>query len=565
MVMRTVPVWPILVILFFFSSPLDAATGQKAMVVTADPHATQAALDVLKQGGNAADAAIAAQWVLNVVEPQSSGLGGGGFLLYYEADTKRLYAFDGRETAPAAAFPEMFFDKRGKPYPFKPDRVTGGLPVGVPGTLKLLETVYGRLASKKISFADLFNPAVELAENGFPVSKRLAFYIDQEKHRLKRFPDSRRIFLDAKNRPLRAGALLRQPDLAETFRLIQKKGARVFYEGKLAEEIAGAVEKAPFHPGLMKKEDLASYRVVERGPVRGSYRGYDIFSVGPPSSGGTTLIEALHILENYDLALLGHTPNGIHVLIEAQKLAFQDRKQFLGDPDFTKVPTEKLLSKEFAKERSDTIHFETAIPTPEAAMRPLALEAANTSHLSIVDEQGNCAAYTTTIEEIFGSAMVVPGRGFFLNNELTDFEEFPKDQSGKIAPNAPQANKRPRSSMTPALVFREGKPAAILGSPGGSKIIGTVLNVMVNLIDFRMPLEEAVDALRIINRGGSVEAEPGIFSELPTLKRELERRGHPVTELKQPIGNVQAVYFDSDNDLIRGEADPRGEGKADGY
>ncbi len=230
-----------------------------------------------------------------------------------------------------------------------------------------------------------------------------------------------------------------------------------------------------------------------------------------------------------------------------------------------KVPTEKLLSRELARERSNAIHFDSAIPTQESPARPLVLEPTHTSHLSIVDEAGNCVAYTTTVEEIFGSAMIVPGRGFFLNNELTDFEAVPKDESGKSVANAPGPHKRPRSSMTPTIVFKNGAPILVAGSPGGSKIIGIVLNVLVNVIDFQMSLRDALRAPRILNRDGPVEAERGLFFQNGALKRELERRGHHVTEVKEPIGNVQAIYFDRENERLVGESDPRGEGKAEGY
>ncbi|HTL47993.1 MAG TPA: gamma-glutamyltransferase, partial [Verrucomicrobiae bacterium] len=262
-----------------------AAVSQKAMVATAEPLATQAAVETLKLGGTAADAAIAAQWVLNVVEPLSSGLGGGGFFVYYEAATRKVYTFDGRETAPAAAFPEMFLDKQGKPYEFWPDRNTGGLPVGVPGTLRLLETVHQRFGSGKIPFGKLFEPAIAVAENGFPVSERLSAYIDGEAPRLHLFPGPRRIFLDAQGQALKPGTILKQPELAKTFQLIAEKGPSVFYEGEMAEEIVRAVRGASFHPGLMTLEDLKAYRVKEREPVKGEYRDYEIWSMGPPSSG----------------------------------------------------------------------------------------------------------------------------------------------------------------------------------------------------------------------------------------------------------------------------------------
>lgn len=530
------------------------------MVAAADPHAVRAAYQVLEKGGNAADAAIAAQWVLNVVEPQSSGLGGGGFFLYYEASSKRIFTFDGREKAPAEAYPEMFLNKDGKPCVFK-DCATGGRPVGVPGTLKLLYQVYGRFSQKKLSFGELFEPAIQIADEGFPVSKRLAHFIDKEKGRLKQFEASRSIFLK-NGRPLEPGYILQEPDLAATFRLIQKKGPAVFYEGEIAEDIVDAVRHTSVHPGSMKLNDLKYYEVKERDPVAGHYRGYDIFSMGPPSSGGTTLIEALNILENYPLGSLGRTADGMHVFIEAQKLAFQDRNEYLGDPDFTRVPVAKLLSKAFAHDREQSIRMDKALPPGDRPAIVPPIESNYTTHICVVDQWGNMASFTTTIEDIFGSAMMVPGRGFFLNNELTDFDLSPKNEKGKLKSNAPEGEKRPRSSMTPVLVFKEGRPVLVVGSPGGSKIIGIVLNVVVNVLDFGMPLQAAVNAPRVVNRAGAVEMEPLLFDN-EKLRGALQKRGHSIENV-EPFGNVEAIYFDGGSGFIIGASDSRGEGEAMG-
>ncbi|MBI3317476.1 MAG: gamma-glutamyltransferase [Candidatus Omnitrophica bacterium] len=570
------------------------------MVVTANSHATRAAFEILQDRGNAVDAAIAAQWVLNIVEPQSSGIGGGGFFLYYEAATKRIYTFDGRETAPQEVYPEIFLEGQDQPVPFKPNRITGGRPVGVPGTLALLQEVHERFGTKRFSFSGLLNPAIEIAERGFPVSKRLAYFLNQEKERLALFEASRGIFLKKDGSPYREGEILLQKDIAKTFRLIQQQGMRVFYEGEIAEAIVQAVRNSPVNPGLMKREDLAHYHAVERMPVHGRYRNYDVFSMGPPSSGGVTLIEILNILENFQLDLLGRTPNGVHVFLEAQKLAFEDRNEFLGDPDFVEIPIAELLSKPFAEKKTQEINYQTAVPTGREGIRTLMLEPANTTHLSIVDGWGNMVSFTSTIEEIFGSAMVVPGYGFVLNNELTDFDAeptarrtdrtAPQDQapdrrsfkrrhrmtkrssaaeptgaeskkSGTILkPNAPEGGKRPRSSMTPTFVFNGGKPVLVLGSPGGSAIIGTVLNLIVNLLDFGMPATEAMKLDRMIHRGEEVELESALFRN-QELKRELMRRGHRVME-KEAIGNAQMIYFDPEENIWVGVSDPRGEGEA---
>ncbi len=544
----------------FIQQSLFAAIGRKAMVATAHPIATEAAVQVLQEGGNAVDAAIAAQWMLNVVEPQASGIGGGGFFLFYEAATKRIYAFDGREQAPQEAFPEMFLDKNKVPYPFI-ERATGGLPVGVPGTLRLLKQVHNRFGSKRFSFSELFDPAIQIAEEGFLVSPRLAGFIDQQKDRLARFEASRNIFFNEKGEPRKTRELLVQPDLAQTFRQIQQDGVDVFYEGKLAQEIVEAVRRAPFHPGLMKKEDLFYYQAIERLPLQGTYRGYDIFSMGPPSSGGSTLIEALNILENFDLKSMHRSADFIHVFSEAQKLAFQNRNRYLGDPKFTKIPLENLLSKDLAKTSFQKIQMNATLPTLQGLQ---GLEGTTTSHISIADEQGNIVSYTTTIEHIFGSAMVVPGRGFLLNNELTDFDEIPNDKESKLKANAPQPEKRPRSSMTPTLVFKTGRPVLIVGSPGGSTIIATVLNVVTNVIDFKMPLEEALSAARILNRDGPLELEAEIFANA-ALKDKLREKGNEII-YKENFGNAQAIFFDEQqNEILIGASDPRSEGRAAGY
>ncbi len=529
------------------------------MVATAHPLATEIALQVLEEGGNAVDATLAAQWILNVVEPQSSGIGGGGFFLYYHAATKRIYAFDGREQAPQEAFPEMFLDKNKVPYPFL-ERATGGLAVGVPGTLRLLKQVHDRFGSQRFGFAELFDPAIEVAEKGFLISPRLAQFIDLQKDRLNRFEASRKIFFNQNENPLKTNEILVQPDLAQTFRLIQREGVDVFYEGKLAGEITDCVRRTPVHPGLMKKDDLFFYQVIERMPLQSSYRGYDVFSMGPPSSGGTTLIKALNILENFDLKSMSRSADFLHVFSEAQKLAFQDRNRYIGDPKFTQIPLEDLLSKELAKVSYRKIQMKATLP---ALQNPHAMEGTTTSHISIADEHGNIVSYTTTIEHIFGSAMVVPGRGFLLNNELTDFDEIPKNEKGELKANAPQSEKRPRSSMTPTLVFKKSKPVLIVGSPGGPTIIATVLNVIINVIDFGMTLEEALKAPRILNRDGPIEVETELFANA-ALKEKLRQKGNEII-YKDDFGNAQAIYFEKHNEIILGASDPRSEGRAAGY
>ncbi len=556
-----------------------------AMVVTAHPLATRAALDILKSGGNAVDAAIAAQWVLNVVEPQSSGIGGGGFFLYFDAKKRAIYAFDGREKAPFRAFPEMFLDESAKPIRFYPDRVTGGLAVGVPATLKLLKRIHERFGNGKMRFEELFVPAMQMAKGGVPVSKKLAQALEEEKDRLDLFDASRAIFFHPDGTPLKEGENLIQKDLGRTFETISLKGIGAFYEGEIEKAIVETVQKSRVRPGFLTRFDLQFYEPVERDPLHGNYRGYDIFSIGPPSSGGVALIEILNILENFSILFYAASTDSFHLAIEAQKAAFEDRANFIGDPDFVKIPLEKLLSKETAKKKAKDIKFDQAKPMESQVDEATRPAQGNTSHISIRDSEGNLVSYTTTIEHAFGSAMVVPGWGFFLNNELTDFDAQPRNASttmdamapkgsllnsalpervkGRLKPNAPGPEKRPRSSMCPVFVFRNGLPVLIAGSPGGSLIIPTIQEIIMYLVDFRMPFDQVLPAPRFAARGGEVEAEQEFFDS-PGIVQELKDRGHNLV-VRQPFGNAQVIFFDSKNDTLVGVSDPRGDGKAAGY
>ncbi len=385
--------------------------------------------------------------------------------------------------------------------------------------------------------------------------------IDTQRQRLKLCPDAKRLFLDASGQALQAGTLLKQLDLAATFRLIQSKGANVFYEGKLADDIVHAVTSASFHPGRLNKQDLFYYAVKEREAVYGSYRGYDILSAGPPSSGGPAVIETLQILENFDLEAMGRKTQFMHYFAEAQKLAFQDRNQYTGDPDFSHVPLEYLLSKELARDQASKIQAQGVLPVKTPAAVPAS--GAHTSHISIVDEFGNMVAYTTTIEHIFGSALMVPGRGFFLNNELTDFDAKPIPEQGPGFPNLPGPEKRPRSTMTPTFVFKEGKPILIVGSPGGSTIIATVLNTIVNVLDFKMTIGNALREPKIMNRDGPTELETALFNRTE-VRESLSARGHAVIK-NAYYGNAQVIAIDSKTGQLQGASDPRGEGLAEGY
>ncbi|HNV85881.1 MAG TPA: gamma-glutamyltransferase [Candidatus Omnitrophota bacterium] len=554
------------------------AQETKNMIASADPAATETGIQILKRGGNPVDAAIAVQAVLNVVEPQSSGIGGGCFLLFYDARTKQIIALDGREEAPRSARPELFLGKDGSPVPFYPDRITGGKAVGVPGCVKALYKAWRLYGSGKIAWRDLWGPAIELAENGFPVSARLAEAIQGEKDRLKLFAASREAFLNPDGTPKEKGALLIQKDLAKTLRLLAKKGEKPFYEGPIAKDIVGAVNHSEVNPGQMEMKDLSEYEAPLRRPVSGTYRGFTLYSMPPPSSGGAVLIEALNLLEPFDPAgMKRKDPEFIHLFSEIQRLSFLDRGRFLGDPDFSEVPVGKLVSKDFAAERGSELASSQVLK----GISPDKHGNTTTSHISIIDEEGNVLSMTTTIEHIFGCAMVVPGRGFVLNNELTDFDALPYlSDTGEPAPNRVEGarkprktsldlpgsigGKRPLSSMTPTMVFKNGKPWICVGSPGGTQIIGIVLNALVNLIDFGMTPEEALGSPRIINRTGPVEIEMSFFDD-PAVTDRLERMGHEII-MRKPFGNAQLVMVrNAQTGELEGASDPRGEGKAEGF
>lgn len=541
---------------FVYVSPY-AYSGEspQVMVATAEALATKAALKVLRDGGNAVDAAIAAQWVLNVTEPQSSGIGGGGFFLYYDAAANKTHFYDGREVAPQQAYPQMFLDESNQPKTFWPDRISGGLPVGVPGTLMLMHRVYADHGSKKISFAELFTPAIKHALEGIPVSGRLHGYLEQEKKRLTLFDETKRLFFDSDGNVLAEGEILKQPDLAYTFELIAREGVEAFYEGAIAEDIVYAVKHASFNPGYMSREDLKAYSVIKREPVLGNYRGYDIISVGPPSSGATTLFQTLNILENFDLKTLT-LKDQFKVISQAQRLAFENRLKYLGDSDFVDVPVEKLIDKSNAAEYARQIEQGIGNTAQEFAE-----EGSQTSHISIIDGDGNMVSFTTTIEYLFGSGMIVPGRGFFLNNELTDFAAEPHDESGELKANAARGGKRPLSSMTPSFVFKDEKPYMIVGSPGGSRIIGIVFNLLHQVIDGGKSLPEAMAAPRLINRFGSLELEAHFF-DYPGYEDALEENEIDI-KIYESFGNAQAILIKESS--VEGASDPRGQGLAEGF
>ena len=538
------------------AQPTSAAG--RALVAASHPLAAEAGAEMLRRGGNAADAAVAVQFALNVVEPQFSGIGGGGFLLLYLARTGQVVVLDGRETAPAAATPDQFLGPDGKPLPFGVAHVQG-IAVGVPGTLLNLATAVERYGS--LALADTLQPALDLASQGFPVNRFLAADIASARAKLATWPASAAIFLPG-GRPLREGDLLRQPDLATTLRLIQQYGPAVLYQGEVGQAIVAAQAR---RGGRMTMADLAAYAVQERTPVTGTYRGYAVAAVAPPSSGGVALLEMLGMLEPFGLLTSGpNSAAALHLLIEAMHLAYADRGRYLGDPDFVQVPVVGLLDPGYVAARRGLIDPDRASPSPMPGDpwayqggRPAALAASpgedglHTTHFTVVDGDGNIAAYTTTIEAGWGTGMVVPGYGFLLNNELTDFDFVPG------GPNQVEPGKRPRSSMTPTLVFRDGQPVFTLGSPGGATIITTVLQVFLNVVEHGMDLPEAIAAPRIFSASyPSLAWEEGID---PAVLDALRARGHQPAASATVIGSVQAALRGPDGTWV-GAADPRREG-----
>jgi len=537
------------------------ATGRHFMVATADPAASKAALAILRKGGSAVDAAIAAQAVLGLVEPQSSGIGGGAFLLHWDGVTRKLSALDGRETAPKNARPDLFLDEDGKPVDFL-DAALSGRSVGVPGVLRVLELAHRR--EGRLPWADLFQPAIELAENGFAIPLQLADAIAGDP-RLKDDPEARAYFFDAAGNPRGAGAILRNPAYAETLRAIAARGADAFYGGPIAQAILAEVNADGIQH--MSAMDLLDYRARERGSLCRPYRAYAVCSMGPPTSGGIALLQILGILGHFDLPPM--SPNSVpalHLLAEASRLAFADRNRYVADDDFVRVPTEALLSSSYLKARAGQIRRDRSMgeAQPGRFSDPLVLaqadqsqfEPPSTSHLVIVDSAGDIVSMTSSIERAFGSQPMV--MGFMLNSELTDFSFRPAAE-GRLVANRVEPGKRPRSSMTPVIAFdRDGKPAFALGSPGGSSIIGYVTQAVVELADWGRAPGEAVSAPHALNRNGPTLIEAG--TALVDLRPELEALGHHVVAQDLSSG-LAIVRFTPDGHMI-GAADPRRDGLA---
>lgn len=535
-------------------------TAQDWMVVAANPLAVEAGADVLAQGGTAADAMIAVQTVLGLVEPQSSGLGGGAFLVWYDADTGALTTLDGRETAPLDARPTLFQDENGEPLGFY-DAVVGGRSVGTPGTPRLLEEAHRRWG--RANWAGLFDAAIALAEDGFAVSPRMAESIADDSERLQRFPATAAYFFPD-GATLAAGATLTNPVYADTLRQIATRGADAFYTGPIAEDIVATVRNAEGNPGVLSTLDLALYQVVERAPVCVPYRAHEVCGMGPPSSGALTVGQILGMLDSHDISDPA-SPNTWRLIGDASRLAFADRGRYMADSDFVPMPTKGLLDAAYLAERAELLNGDDALPDV-APGNPTwdhaqiwgddqSIEFPSTSHISIVDSYGNALSMTTTIEGGFGSKLFV--RGFLLNNELTDFS-FATHADGYPVANRVEPGKRPRSSMAPTIVMRDGAPVLVIGSPGGSRIIGYVAQAIIAHLDWGMNVQQAVADPHLVNRFGTydIEADSGRAAlEAPLAELGFEIN---VTDLNS---GLHAIAI---GETLTGGADPRREGVAIG-
>jgi gamma-glutamyltranspeptidase/glutathione hydrolase len=540
------------------------AQGSQFMAVTAHPDATKVAYQVLSAGGTAADAGIAAQMVLGLVEPQSSGIGGGSFILYYDADSNSVLSLDGRETAPANAGPHLFTREDGSAMGFY-QAAHGGRAVGVPGTLRALEKLHAWQGEMK--WSDLFQPAISMASQGFIVSSRLHKLLSKESDRFDADIDTKVYFYPDSKSPIKAGSVKTNTDYASTLNYIALNGAASFYQGAPALNIIESVRKQK-NAGLLSVEDMRDYQAKERRPLCGSYRGYRVCSMGQPSSGGLTLLNTLGILENFKLAEMGDSPQSWHIITEASRLAFSDRNQYMADADFVETPNELLLDLAYLKQRASLINASSPILEPtyglpagwnaqrQAFASDNSIKPPGTTHMSIVDKFGNILSMTSSIEHAFGARVMVDG--YLLNNQLTDFAFQPNDKAGNPKANRVEGGKRPRSSMAPTIVFNpDGEPFMVIGSAGGSRIIGYVLQRIIAAIDWNVPIDKAVAAPHILHRGKKLELETSGVDRAESLKNF----GHPVLVGEMNSG-ISAIMWQ--NGQMVGAADPRRDGTAMG-
>jgi gamma-glutamyltranspeptidase/glutathione hydrolase len=536
-------------------SKTPIATGTGGAVATISDQASQSAMTILNRGGNAIDAAVAAAATLGVTDPFSCGIGGGGFMVIYLARDKRVITIDHRETAPAS-FTPAWFQEKGQPIDFD-TAVASGASVGVPGTVRGWHEALDRYGT--MSFKQVLAPAIGVAEKGFRVTEIFNQLAHENETKFQRFSSTSALYLrDGKAVPV--GATIRNPDLAKSYRQLALGGQRAFYSGPMARAVVDAVNRPPMNAGAsvragqMTRADLANYEARIRQPVHSTYRGYDVYGMAEPSSGGVAVAEALNILEGYDLKSMPRA-DVEHLYLEASRLAFADRNAYLADPEFVDAPVAGLLTKPFAATRRALIDTRRAASIAAAGdpypfqndqsilLPPKAVslphEGAHTTHFTVADKEGNIVSYTFTIESWGGSGIVVPGYGFLLNNEMTDF-----DFSGP-RPNVPEAGKRPRSSMAPTIVLRDGKPAFTIGSPGGATIITTVLQSIVNYVDLGLPMNAAIDAPRLSERNNAeTSVEPGFAGTAQA--RALEQFGHKWEAAPEEIGAANALVFNAD-------------------
>jgi gamma-glutamyltranspeptidase/glutathione hydrolase len=525
--------------------------SQNGMVASEHRLATEIGVDILKRGGNAVDAAVAVGFALAVVLPNAGNVGGGGFMIVHDAASGKDVAIDFREMAPAKAFRDMYLDAQGKVVP---DRsLYTHLAVGIPGTIAGLAHALEKYGT--MTLADVMAPAIRLAREGYTVTPQLAGLLEVERDHLAKWDATRAVFFKG-DRPLTAGETLANPDLANSLEMIARQGPKAFYEGEIAEKIAAEMAK---HGGAITKEDLKAYKVVEREPVSGSYRGYTVKSMPPPSSGGTHIIQMLNMLERWPQKEYGPaSARSIHLMAESMKLAYADRSEYLGDPDFTKVPVKGLTSRKYADELAAKIDPEKATPASSIKPgKPAPYESDQTTHYSVADSRGNVVSTTYTLNLNFGSGIVAAGTGILLNNEMDDFSAKPgvPNAFGLIGgdANAIQPFKRPLSSMSPTIVLKDGKPWLVTGSPGGSRIITTTMETVIDHIDFGMNPAEAAALPRVHHQWtpDELRVEKGLS---PDTIRLLEQMGHKVA-VKPTMGRTQTIQLREDG--LYGYSDPR--------
>jgi len=537
----------------------QSVNAEHYMVAAANPLAVQAGYEVLKSGGSAADALVAVQTVLGLVEPQSSGLGGGAFLVYYDAKNKKITTFDGRETAPLAAKPELFQDEDGKPLKFY-DAVVGGRSVGTPGTVKLISTLHQKYGQQ--AWSTLLQPAQTLANDGFLVSERLASAIANDQKRLSRYPETKSYFFNKDGEPLQEGSKLVNKAYAQTLDALARDGEAAFYSGQIGKDIVAKVTGITDNPGYLAQKDFANYDIIEREAVCAGYHQYELCGMGPPSSGALTVGQILGIAEHFDLKAMGpDDPNAWQIIGDASRLAFADRGRYMADTDFVPMP-KGLLNKDYLASRAALITQGKALATVEPGepqwedrvvqADDQSIELPSTTHIVIADKAGNIISMTSTVENGFGSRLM--SNGFILNNELTDFS-FAAYKGGYPIANRVEPGKRPRSSMSPTIVMENDKPYMAVGSPGGSRIIGYVAQTLIAHLDWGMDIQDAINMPHLVNRFGTYDIEQGTAAT--RFKAPLEKMGFNIN-VRDLNSGLHGIVFN--NDGMVGGADPRREG-----